>query len=81
MSIATKVGKSAFAAKSRRLVKTESINRRKVNFYLNARRRQFENFILSPSKGKRFTAYEYFSLAVGSVVLAFTNSRWQFRGG
>ncbi len=80
MSIATKVGKNAFAAVSRRLAKTESTYQRKVGFLPHARRRQFRSFILSPSKCKRSTTIHIFSLAVGLLVLAFTNSRRQFGG-
>ena len=80
MSIATKVGKNAFAAVSRRLAKTESSKQRNVGFLLNALRRQSENFILSPSNGKRFTPCHIFFFAVGLVVLAFTNSRRQSGG-
>ena len=44
LSIATKVGKNAFAAESRRLAKTESFNQRKVGFLTYALRRQFGGF-------------------------------------
>ena len=45
LSIATKVGKNAFAAESRRLAKTESYYQRSVGFLLNALRRQLGSFI------------------------------------
>ena len=47
---------------------------------LNALRRQFESFILSPSYSKRFAVVKFFSLAVVQFLLASTNSRRQFRG-
>ena len=59
-----KSSKNAFAAVFRRLVKTESINQRKVGFHPHAHRRQLESFILSPSKCKRFTICHIFSFAV-----------------
>ena len=80
LSIATKVGKNAFAAVSRRLAKTESYYQRKVNFLPHARRRQFRSFILSPSKCKRSTTIHIFFLAVGLLGLAFANSRRQLGG-
>mgnify|MGYP007102275248 CR=1 FL=1 len=80
MSMATKVGKSAFAAEFRRLVKTESTNQRKVSLELDALRRQLGGFLLLPSKCKRFTDYHILSLAVGLFQQAFANSRRQFEG-
>ena len=62
------------------LVKTVSFYQRKVGFVLNALRRQFESFILSPSYSKRFAAIEFFSFTVGLSLQASTNSRRQFSG-
>ena len=45
LSVATKVGKNAFAAESRRLAKTKSCYQRKVGLLLNALRRQLGSFI------------------------------------
>ena len=80
LSIATKVCKNAFSAESRRLAKTVSNNQRKVSFLPHALRQQLESFALPPALCKRFTAYYILSLAVGLLVLAFTNSRRQCGG-
>ena len=80
LPIAAKGSKNAFAAESHRLAKTESFYQRKVSFLPNVRRWQFENFILSPSHSKRFTAFPVFSFAVGLAQQAFANSRRQFGG-
>ena len=66
LSIASKVEQKRICSEDfRRLAKTVSSNLRKVSFVLNARRRQFESFILSPSAYKRFSVCHIFSLAVG----------------
>ena len=62
MPVAAKGSKSAFAAESRRLAKTKSINQRKESFLPHALRRQLGGFLLSPSKCKRYTVCHVFFL-------------------